>query len=89
LTRAKIKVRVYANAIYCTMVSVDTFVLRARDERDIPKAGRWFRPNQATKHGDFPGMFVAGATGLEPATSGVTRDRKILDALLEVVPQPA
>jgi hypothetical protein len=34
-------------------------------------------------------MFVAGATGLEPATSGVTADRKLLDSMLEVVPQPA
>jgi hypothetical protein len=64
-------------------------VLGGRDERDIPKAGRWFRPNRATKHDDLSGMFVAGATGLEPATSGVTGDRKLLDALLEVVPQPA
>jgi hypothetical protein len=80
---------VYANAIYCTMVSVDTLVSGARDERDIPKAGRWFRLNRAAKHGDFPGIFVAGATGLEPATSGVTGDRKLLDALFEVVPQPA
>jgi hypothetical protein len=50
------------------MVSVDTLVLGARDERDIPKASRWFRPNLAAKHGDL---------------------RELLDALLEVVPQPA
>jgi hypothetical protein len=49
-------------------------------EREVPKAGRWFRPNQATKHGDLQGMCVAGATGLEPATPGVTGQFGLGDA---------
>jgi hypothetical protein len=42
-----------------------------RDERGIERSRRSFAPDRATNEANL-GMFSTGATGLEPATSGVT-----------------